>query len=316
LLPPTRPASQAGILHGRNDGIPGFRWYEKEAPRLFVPTTRTTRPRSSAESATARDCSPDGGASIGNLVTGMRHAAPDHGHDRPGGVDRRRTAPARPLRHHRRLHRLLVLMAGRKTKDCIRRSASAPSVEPRMHRDLAFAVERAVTNVALRTVSTALVIEEMHCSAPDQSSGLHGLRCHPSLRPERVEAIRCARRHRSGHRLAVERLLATPAGPIGLSCSRTTVSASGHVPSALRNRSRRRSPPCCRRDYRRGQRDAVESAGVGRRIAPSSPRLAAWDRCWQVGCAVPWAVRIDAAAAPPDVVVCSSGSLAHVYFHR
>ncbi|HEY4754123.1 MAG TPA: phage holin family protein, partial [Candidatus Limnocylindrales bacterium] len=36
LLPPTTPASQAGILHGNNDGIPAFRWYEKEAGRLMV----------------------------------------------------------------------------------------------------------------------------------------------------------------------------------------------------------------------------------------------------------------------------------------
>ena len=36
LLPPCTPASQAGILHGRNPGIPGFRWYEKETDRLFV----------------------------------------------------------------------------------------------------------------------------------------------------------------------------------------------------------------------------------------------------------------------------------------
>ena len=34
LLPPTTPASQAGILHGNNDGIPAFRWYEKDDGRL------------------------------------------------------------------------------------------------------------------------------------------------------------------------------------------------------------------------------------------------------------------------------------------
>src|SRR4051812_27417754 len=36
LLPPTTPASQAGILHGNNDGIPAFRWYEKDDGRLMV----------------------------------------------------------------------------------------------------------------------------------------------------------------------------------------------------------------------------------------------------------------------------------------
>ena len=39
-------------------------------------------------------------------------------------------------------------------------------VSPRMHRDLHYAIERAVTNVGLRTISTALVIEEMYRGAP------------------------------------------------------------------------------------------------------------------------------------------------------
>ena len=36
LLPSTTPASQAGILHGNNDGIPNFRWWEKKNGRLLV----------------------------------------------------------------------------------------------------------------------------------------------------------------------------------------------------------------------------------------------------------------------------------------
>ena len=36
LLPSTTPASQAGILHGNNDGIPNFRWLEKETGRILV----------------------------------------------------------------------------------------------------------------------------------------------------------------------------------------------------------------------------------------------------------------------------------------
>ena len=36
LLPSTTPASQAGILHGNNDGIPNFRWLEKKTGRILV----------------------------------------------------------------------------------------------------------------------------------------------------------------------------------------------------------------------------------------------------------------------------------------
>ena len=33
MLPPVTPVSQAGILHGNNDDMPGFRWYEKDRRR-------------------------------------------------------------------------------------------------------------------------------------------------------------------------------------------------------------------------------------------------------------------------------------------
>ncbi len=64
------------------------------------------------------------------------------------------------------------------------------AVEPRMHRDLHFAIERAATNIALRTVSTALVIEEMYSGAPTiyvDYTGYDAIAHHCG--PERVEAI-------------------------------------------------------------------------------------------------------------------------------
>src|SRR3972149_2015749 len=36
MLPSQTSASQAGILHGDNDRIPAFRWYEKATRRLLV----------------------------------------------------------------------------------------------------------------------------------------------------------------------------------------------------------------------------------------------------------------------------------------
>jgi hypothetical protein len=70
LLPSQTSASQAGILHGRNDGIPAFRWFEKDARRLMV----SNRPDDAAEierrvSDGAGLLAPDG-ASIGNLLSG------------------------------------------------------------------------------------------------------------------------------------------------------------------------------------------------------------------------------------------------------
>jgi uncharacterized membrane protein YvlD (DUF360 family) len=58
MLPPTTPASQGGILHGNNEGIAGFRWYEKASARLLV----ANHPEDAAEivgaSATAEACLP------------------------------------------------------------------------------------------------------------------------------------------------------------------------------------------------------------------------------------------------------------------
>src|SRR5205823_9601398 len=45
LLPSQTSASQAGVLHGNNDGIPAFRWWDKRVGRLLV----SNHPRDAAE---------------------------------------------------------------------------------------------------------------------------------------------------------------------------------------------------------------------------------------------------------------------------
>jgi len=70
LLPPVTPVSQAGILHGNNDDMPGFRWFEKSTKNLLVANTpegasEILHRRSDGHGLLAED-----GASIGNLVTG------------------------------------------------------------------------------------------------------------------------------------------------------------------------------------------------------------------------------------------------------
>jgi len=93
LLPATTPASQAGILHGRNDGIVGFRWYEKANNRLLV----ANHPDDAAEIvrrvSDGAGLLADDGASIGNLVDRRRAAQlPDHGDHRRRHLGRRRAA--------------------------------------------------------------------------------------------------------------------------------------------------------------------------------------------------------------------------------
>ena len=62
-------ACQAGLLHGSNDDMPAFRWWEKDHGRRSSPTTRRTPPRSSA-------ATPTGAASCTRTARAARTSSP------------------------------------------------------------------------------------------------------------------------------------------------------------------------------------------------------------------------------------------------
>jgi hypothetical protein len=323
MLPPTTPASQAGILHGNNDGIAGFRWYEKAAARLLV----ANHPEDAAEIvrriSDGRGLLADDGASIGNLVTG----------DAPRSYLTMATiAKGAAADDERRMRgffvstvnyiRLLVLMAGEVAKELYQAERQRGwSVEPRMRRDLHFAIERAATNIALRTVSTALVIEEMYGGAPTiyvDYTGYDAIAHHCG--PERVEAIdalegidraigsllKAARYTGRPYQLVVLSDHGQCLGPTFRQRHGLTLEAviAGQLPVTMTVV---------------GTTDAVESAGIGRRLAAEFGRGSGLGPL--VARRMPTGLRRarggvvgGSAAAPPDVVVASSGSLAHVYF--
>ena len=70
LLPSTTPASQAGILHGNNDGIPNFRWWEKKARRLLVANHPEDATVIEQRISNGEGLLSPGGASISNIFTG------------------------------------------------------------------------------------------------------------------------------------------------------------------------------------------------------------------------------------------------------
>lgn len=323
MLPPTTPASQAGILHGNNDGIAGFRWYEKVTARLLV----ANHPEDAAEIvrriSDGRGLLADDGASIGNLVTGdaprsyLTMATIDKG------------APARDERRLRGFFvttvnyiRLLVLMAGEVAKELYQAERQRGwSVEPRLHRDLHFAIERAATNIALRTVSTALVIEEMYGEAPTiyvDYTGYDAIAHHCG--PERVEAIDALEGidRAIGSLLKAARYAGRPYKMVVLSDHGQCLGATfrqrhgqtleaviaGLLPGTMTVV---------------GTTESVESAGFGRRLAAEFGRGSGLGPL--VARRLPTGLRRPGGgagggseAAPPDVVVASSGNLAHVYF--
>ncbi len=317
-LPSTTPACQAGILHGRNDGIPGFRWYEKSSRRMMV----ANHPEDAAEIvrriSDGRGLLADDGASIGNLVTGdaprsyltmatITEASP------PGDARRMRGFFVTTVNYVR----LAVLMVGEVAKELYQAERQrGRAVEPRMHRDLHYAVERAVTNVALRTVSTALVIEEMYHGAPTiyvDYTGYDAIAHHSGPeRPEALDALegldrsigslrKAARTTRRAYRMVVlsdhgQSLGATFRQQNGESIETVIAAQLGGSPSVV------------------GTGGSVESAGIGRHIASEVGRtsFAAWV-VHRVLSGSRATTAAEPGTVPPDVVVCSSGNLAHVY---
>ena len=326
MLPPTTPASQAGILHGNNDGIAGFRWYEKATSSLLV----ANHPEDAAEIvrriSDGAGLLSDDGASIGNLVTGD---AP-RSYLTMATIDKR--APAHDERRMRGFFvttvnyiRLMVLMAGEVAKELYQAERQRGwSVEPRMHRDLHFAIERAATNIALRTVSTALVIEEMYGGAPTiyvDYTGYDAISHHCG--PERVESIDAL----EGIDRAIGSLLKA-ARYTGRPYRMVVLSDHGQCLGATFQQRYGQTLEAVIAEHLQGTlavvgtTESVESAGFGRRIAAEFGRGSGLGPL--VARRLPTGLRRpggragsnagSADAAPPDVVVASSGSLAHVYF--
>src|ERR1035437_10355025 len=327
LLPPTTPASQAGILHGRNDGIAGFRWYEKASNRLLV----ANHPDDAAEIvrriSDGTGLLADDGASIGNLLTG----------DAPRSYLTMATiGEGKPADDGRRLRgflatsvnylRLVVLMIGETAKELYQAERQRGRlVEPRMPRGLPYAIERAVSNIALRTVSTAFVIEEMFRGTPTiyvDYTGYDAISHHCG--PERAEAmdalagidraigslVKAARHTGRVYRLVV---LSDHGQCLGATFSQRYGQPLEAIIAALLPGSMSVV----------GTTDSVESAGMGRRIAAElsrGPGLGSLLPRLLLARLRPGALRPSrgaaksSAAATPDVVVASSGNLAHVYF--
>ncbi len=169
LLPPTTPASQAGILHGNNDGIPAFRWYEKDSGRLLVANhpedaLEIGRRISNGEGLLSND-----GASVGNLFSGdaaRSYITMATIKDKEQGLGRSQTFMSFFASPYNYLQ-TIVRTVGEILKEYVQaRRQERAGIVPHMHRGMPYPVARAATNVALRDLSTSLVIEEMYRGTP------------------------------------------------------------------------------------------------------------------------------------------------------
>jgi uncharacterized membrane protein YvlD (DUF360 family) len=166
--PPSQtPSSQAGILHGSNDDIPAFRWYEKERGRLMV----ANRPPDAAEIerrlSNGRGLLAADGVSVGNLFSGdatrSLFTMSSIAKGRAADVDAFSLYFVDPAA----LIRTIVLTISEALKEVLEaRRQRALDIQPRVHRGAAFAGMRAVSNVLLRDLNMTFLIHAMGRGTP------------------------------------------------------------------------------------------------------------------------------------------------------
>lgn len=163
-LPCTTPASQMGILHGTIDGIPAFRWYDRELGRLLVANKPGDAAVIEQRGTTGRGLLIDDGVSISNLFTGDAPRSMLTMSRMGGGMSSPATRRvfgwfmAAPQGFARSLARTLAEIVKERWQA---KRQEHRKLEPRMRRGWEFAGLRAVTNALLRDLNTALVAEEM-----------------------------------------------------------------------------------------------------------------------------------------------------------
>jgi len=167
-VPSTTPASQAALLHGSNDGICAFRWYDKELGRLVVTNRPADAALVEARLSDGRGLLADGGVSVSNMFSGdaatslmvMSRVSGEQGLG-PGRAYLRFFASPFVFA------RALVLTVGEMIKELYQgRQQRLRGVEPRIHRHGSYVVLRGATNAVLRDLNVALVAEHMMAGAP------------------------------------------------------------------------------------------------------------------------------------------------------
>ena len=166
--PPSQtPSSQAGILHGTNDDIPAFRWYEKDRGRLMV----ANRPADAAEIerrlSDGKGLLAADGTSVANLFSGdaarSLFTMSTITTGRPADVDAFSLYFVDPGA----FVRTIVLTITEAIKELVEaRRQRALDIQPRVHRGVAFAGMRAVSNVLLRDLNMTFLIHAMGRGTP------------------------------------------------------------------------------------------------------------------------------------------------------
>ena len=317
MIPPTTPASQAGMLHGRNDDIPGFRWYEKAERRIYVANHPADATDILKRLSDGTGLLAGRGVSIGNLLTGdarrsyLTMATVAEEPRAPGTLIRLRTFFVSPLN----ALRIVAGMVDQFVRELVQSAVQASRrVEPRMHRGLDSALERAFLNSLVRNVSAELVIAEMRMGTPViyvDFTGYDAIAHHAG--PERPESLHAVR--------GIDR-------SIGRVMRATLRAKRPYRLVVLSDHGQSLGVPFARRYGQRLDEYVASAMGPGAEAPHSEDDehshalplvlrevvgLFGLTRIVERGVAAIRGRKQDA-EAPPALVVCSSGNLAHLYF--
>ena len=167
-LPPTTPASQAGLLHGRSGEVPAFRWYEKESGRLLVANHPKDAAIIQSRLSDGRGLLADNGVSISNIFSGDAATTMLTMSGLSDGARGRR--PSRGLAtfliNPYGLTRSVVLTGVEMVKELHQaRLQRVRGIQPRIRRHGSYVVLRGVTNVLLRDLNAGLIADQMMAGA-------------------------------------------------------------------------------------------------------------------------------------------------------
>ncbi len=167
-VPSTTPASQAGILHGDDTQVPGFRWWDRGLGRLMVSNRSVDAAIVETRFPRGQGLLREGGVAISTAFTGEADEAFlvfSRASTRGGLGSGASFIPlfASPFL----LPRTLLLTVGEMVKELYQaRRQRVRGVRPRIHRQLSYVALRGITNVFLRTLNLVLVTDSMSRGAP------------------------------------------------------------------------------------------------------------------------------------------------------
>ncbi len=169
-LPSQTSSSQAGILYGRNDEIPAFRWYEKDRQQMMISNRPWTASEIHKRVSDGSGLLADQGSSLSNLVSGdAPYSAMTLSSllDGPGAIRQRSYGYYLLFLNPYSFSRTLVLMVWEVIREIGQRCRARLHGNTEAHtRGGTFPLLRSVSNVFLRDLNLYLLIEDILSGTP------------------------------------------------------------------------------------------------------------------------------------------------------